>query len=205
VGGAVGRSSRDGIDPPLRIDWLEAAEFGDARPGRLGLTFMPGKHGASLRYPGRVYRRELVHDLETLHASGVRVLVLLVEDHELARWGDPTLIERGRDAGISIIRRPIPDGEAPPSADEMDVLVGEIGAAREVADAAVACMGGVGRTGTVAACALVSAGSSAADAIARVRAVRHPTAVETPGQVAFVQGYERHIAERGPSSARLSP
>jgi protein-tyrosine phosphatase len=204
VGGAVDRS-RDGFDPPLRIDWLEAAEFGDSRPGRLGLTFMPGKHGASMRYPGRVYRRELVHDLETLHASGVRVLVLLVEDHELARWGDPTLIERGRDAGISIIRRPIPDGEAPPSADEMDVLVGEIGAAREVADAAVACMGGVGRTGTVAACALVSAGSSAAEAIARVRAVRHPTAVETPGQVAFVQGYERHIAERGPSSARLSP
>jgi protein-tyrosine phosphatase len=205
VGGAVGGSSRDGLDPPLRVDWLEAAEFGDARPGRLGMTFMPGKHGASLRYPGRVYRRELVHDLETLHASGVRVLVLLVEDHELARWGDPTLIERGRDAGISIIRRPIPDGEAPPSADEMDALVGEIDAAREVADAAVACMGGVGRTGTVAACALVSAGSSAADAIARVRAVRHPAAVETPGQVAFVQGYERHIAERGPSSARLSP
>ena len=205
MGGAVGGSSRDGFDPPLRVDWLEAAEFGDARPGRLGMTFMPGKHGASLRYPGRVYRRELVHDLETLHASGVRVLVLLVEDHELARWGDPTLIERGRDAGISIIRRPIPDGEAPPSADEMDALVREIDAAREVADAAVACMGGVGRTGTVAACALVAAGSSAADAIALVRAVRHPTAVETPGQVAFVQRYERHIAERGRSSARLSP
>ena len=203
--GARDGSSADGFDPPLRIDWLDAAEFGDARPGRLGMTFMPGKHGTSLRYPGRTYRRDLVRDLETLHASGVRHLVLLVEDHELARWGDPTIIDRGRDAGISIIRRPIPDGEAPTSADAMDALVGEIDAAREMADTAVACMGGVGRTGTVAACVLVSGGSSAADAIARVRAVRHPTAVETPGQVAFVQGYERHIAERGRSSARLSP
>ena len=203
--GAADGSSGDGFDPPLRIDWLDAAEFGDARPGRLGLTFMPGKRGASLRYPGRIYRRDLVRDLETLSASGVRHLVLLVEDHELARWGDPTIIDRGHDAGISIIRRPIPDGEAPPSADAMDALVGEIDAAREMADTAVACMGGVGRTGTVAACVLVAGGSSAADAIARVRAVRHPTAVETPGQVAFVQGYERHIAERGRSSARLSP
>ena len=158
MGGAADGSSGDGFDPPLRIDWLEAAEFGDARPGRLGLTFMPGKRGASLRYPGRVYRRDLVRDLETLSASGVRLLVLLVEDHELARWGDPTIIDRGRDAGISIIRRPIPDGEAPPSVDAMDALVGEIDAARELADTAVACMGGVGRTGTVAACALVAGG-----------------------------------------------
>ena len=87
----------------------------------------------------------------------------------------------------------------------MDAIVGEIVKAREVGDAAVACMGGVGRTGTVAACALVSAGHSAAVAIARVRAVRHPTAVETPGQVAFVEGYERHVAERGQPSDRVSP
>jgi protein-tyrosine phosphatase len=198
-------SSQGDLDPPLRIDWLEAAQFGDARPGRLGLTFMPGKRGPSLRYPGRVYRRELARDLETLRASGVRLLVLLVEDDELARWGDPTIVERGREAGVWIVRRPIPDGEAPPSFDDMDAMVAEIDAARERADAAAACMGGVGRTGTVGACALVSAGYSAADAIARVRALRHPTAVETPGQVAFVQGYERHIAERGRSSARLSP
>jgi protein-tyrosine phosphatase len=57
-------------------------------------------------------------------------------------------------------------------------------------------MGGVGRTGTVAACALVAAGGSADDAIRRVRAVRHPTAVETSEQVAFVRAYERHVAAR---------
>jgi protein-tyrosine phosphatase len=193
------------LDPPLRVDWVDAAEFGDGRPGRLGLTFLPGKHGPSLRYPGRFYRRELARDLETLRAAGVVALVLLVEDHELARWGDPSVVERGREAGIRIDRHPIPDGSAPPSPEAMDAIVESLELARAGGDAAVACMGGVGRAGTVAACALVAAGSSATDAIARVRAVRHPTAVETAGQVAFVEGYERHIAEREEPSARVSP
>jgi len=65
-------------------------------------------------------------------------------------------------------------------------------------------MGGVGRSGMVAACALVAAGWSADAAIARVRAVRHPTAVETHEQIGFVQCYERHIARRE-SEGRVAP
>lgn len=193
------------LDPPLRVDWLDADEFADGRLGRLGLTFLPGKRGASMRYPGRVYRRDLARDLEALRLAGVGALVLLVEDQELARWGDPGIVDRGRAAGIVIHRHPIPDGSAPPSPDAMDAILGRLDVARDAGDAAVACMGGVGRAGTVAACALVAAGSSAAGAIERVRAVRHPTAVETAGQVAFVEGYERHIAERGHPSDRVSP
>lgn len=192
----VAQLTEDDIDPPSRVDWLDAAELAGSRTGRLGLTSLPGKHGPSERYPGRVYRGELSRDLEALHTSGVRVLVLLVEDNELERWGDPMIVERGREAGIEIDRRPIPDGTAPASAAEMDAILARLDGARAGADAAVACMGGVGRAGTVAACALVAAGRSADAAIARVRAVRHPTAVETAGQVAFVEGYERHIAER---------
>ena len=195
----------DDLDPPLRVDWLDAEELADGRPGRLGLTFLPGKRGPSMRYPGRVYRRDLARDLETLRLVGVRAVILLVEDHELVRWGDPEIVDRARMAGIAIDRHPIPDGSAPRSADAMDAILGGLDLARADGDAVVACMGGVGRAGTVAACALVAAGSSAAGAIARVRAVRHPTAVETAGQVAFVEAYERHIAERGHPSARVSP
>ena len=195
----------DSLDPPLRVDWLAADEFADGRAGRLGLTFLPGKRGPSMRYPGRVYRRDLATDLETLRMAGVRALILLVEDHELARWGDLEIVDRARAAGLAIDRHPMPDGSAPSSADAMDSILRGLDRAREDGDAAVACMGGVGRTGTVAACALVAAGSSATDAIARVRAVRHPTAVETAGQVAFVEGYERHVAERPRTSDTVSP
>lgn len=191
-------------DPPLRVDWMAAGDLDDRLPGRLGLTFLPGKNGRSLRYPGRVYRRDLRDDLATLVEAGVRTLVLLVEDHELERWGDPEIVARGREAGLEVIRRPIRDETAPGSASEMDEILRVVREARGLGDVAVACMGGVGRTGTVVACALVAAGASADHAIARVRAVRHPTAVETGEQIGFVHHYERHVAEDRPAR-RVAP
>ena len=192
------------LDPPLHIDWLVNEDLRDGRTGRLGLTVLPGKHGASLRYPGRVYRRDLAADLATLRASGTALLVLLVEDGELARWGDPEIEARALESGIALERRPLADGTAPRTAHDMDELLDRIRSARDTGDVAVACMGGVGRTGTVAACALVAAGWAADAAIARVRAVRHPTAVETHEQIGFVQHYERHIASHEPEG-RVAP
>lgn len=176
---------------PLRIDWLDRRSLGDDRPGRLGLTFLPGKHGPSFRYPGRVYDRDLDEDLRSLAADGVGTLVLLVEDHELERWGDPDIVGLAAEHGVAVERRPFADGTAPASMGDMRAILGTIERAREAGDVAVACMGGVGRTGTVAACALVAAGWAAAEAIAEIRRVRHPTAVETPEQVAFVESYAR--------------
>lgn len=179
-------------DPPLRVDWIDDGHLRDGRGGRLGLTFLPGKHGPSFRYPGRVYRRELGRDIRSLVHSGVGYLALLVEDHELRRWGDPAIVERAAVEGLTIRRWPMPDGSTPRDVEEMDAILAEIAAARERFDVAIACMGGVGRTGTVAACALVAAGWDPAEAIAEVRRVRHPTAVETAEQEAFVGAYARH-------------
>ncbi|MEO6295124.1 MAG: protein-tyrosine phosphatase family protein [Candidatus Limnocylindria bacterium] len=192
------------MDTPLRVDWLEATELKDGAPGRLGMTFLPGKQGRSFRYPGRVYRRELGRDLDTLHHGGICHLLLLVEDEELHRWGDPEIVRHGAERGVTVTRRPLPDGRAPRSAQEMDETLEVLTAARLTGDVAVACMGGVGRTGTVAACALVAAGRSAAGAIERVRDVRHPTAVETQEQVAFVHAYERHVAARRNRSGKVA-
>jgi protein-tyrosine phosphatase len=177
------------LDPPLRVDWIDAGIFGDRLPGRLGLTFLPGKRGASVRYPGRVYRRELASDLAALRDLGLRRLLLLVEDRELERWGDPDIVDRARAEGLEVERWPMPDGSPPSSVGELHAILAFLRAARSTGDVAVACMGGVGRTGTVAACALVEAGWSADEAIARVRRARHPTAVETDAQVAFVRAF----------------
>ncbi|MBW3612335.1 MAG: protein-tyrosine-phosphatase [Chloroflexi bacterium] len=176
-------------DPPLRVDWIDPGAFGDGRAGRLGMTFLPGKRGPSLRYPGRVYRRELERDLGRLTALGVERLLLLVEDGELARWGDPNIVERALQHGIEVARRRLPDGSAPRSAVQMTAMLDWVDAARSDGDVAVACMGGVGRTGTVAACALVRAGWPADAAIAEVRRIRHPTAVETEEQLRFVHDF----------------
>lgn len=189
------------VDAPLRIDWLDGVLDGsaneDALPGRLGLTILPGKHGPSFRYPGRVYRRDLATDLSALASYGVRRLILLVEDAELRRWGDTEVVAKAAVAGIEILRHPMPDGGVPASLGVMDAILHEARLGRVAGNVAVACMGGVGRTGMVAACALVSAGLTPADAIAHVRRIRHPEAVETAAQAAFVAAYADHVAATG--------
>jgi protein-tyrosine phosphatase len=186
-----------GFDAPMRVDWLEATELSGHLPGRLGMTFLPGKSGRSARYPGHTYRRDAAADLADLHAQGVRTLVLLVEDAELSHWSDPDIQALGERAGIAVQRFPIPDGEAP-DLEVMDRIQAAIQAGRSSGDVGVACMGGVGRTGMTAACALVGAGRTASEAIARVRQVRHPTAVETEQQERLVTLWER----RGSQEAR---
>ena len=185
-----------GFDDELRIDWLHAAELDDGLVGDIGLTVLPGKRGASHRYPGHVYRRDLDADVAQLKEAGVRLLILLVEDAELARWSDPGIVERAAAAGLDVRRHPMPDGAPPASVDDMDRILAEIDDARRMGSVAVACMGGVGRTGTVVACALVRRGLSPAAAIRRVRELRHPTAVETAEQERFVDGYARSSGTR---------
>ena len=126
-----------------------------------------------------------------MRSAGAVLLVLLVEDEELRRWGDPGIAELAAEAGIELARFPIPDGSPARSRDEMDEIQRRIDGGRAAGDVVVACMGGVGRSGMVAACALVRAGLSAEEAIARVREVRHPTAVETRAQERFVRDYAR--------------
>jgi protein-tyrosine phosphatase len=189
-------------DPPPGIDWLPASDLDDGRPGRIGMTVLPGKRGRSVRYPGRVYRADLERDLKALTDAGIVRLILLVEDEELTRWSDGEIVARGAAFGVEIHRHPMPDGAPPASMAEMDDILRDVAEARSTADVAVACMGGVGRTGTVAACALVAAGWEPGTAIARVRELRHPMAVETEAQEQFVQTY---WSERPSGSARVSP
>lgn len=163
---------------------------------------MPGKHGASIRYPGRVYRRDLHHDLVALADAGVRMLVLLVEDQELDRWGDPAIVETAAGRGLRIERWPMTDGTAPATPAEMNSILESIHRSRGDGDVAVACMGGVGRTGTVAACALVAAGWTPDAAIAEVRRMRHPTAVETDEQVTFVGTFAGFVSDRASHTVR---
>lgn len=179
----------------LRVDWLP--DIGaDGLPGRLGMTVLPGKHGASARYPGRVYAQDLDRDLAALSIGGVVLLELLVEDSELRRWGDVGLVDAAAARGIEVRRHPMPDGGVPADLDEMDRILDELHEARCRGNAAIACMGGVGRTGMVAACALTRQGMDPQAAIARVRAARHPEAVETVQQQEFVGRYAALVETR---------
>ena len=54
-----------------------------------------------------------MRDLATLVGQRVRWLLLLVDDGELARFGDADIVDRGAAAGVTIVRRPLTDGTAP--------------------------------------------------------------------------------------------
>jgi protein-tyrosine phosphatase len=164
----------------LRVDWVDAPRLVDGG-GQLGLTICPGRRDRD---------RDLDRDLDTLVEAGVTTLVSLLPDHELEWAGVIELLASAKARGLRVIRQPIPD-QGVGSQREIAQTVAQIRARLRADEKVVVhCMGGLGRSGLVCAAVLVSAGATAADAVAHVRAARGPRAVETASQYAFVERFE---------------
>jgi protein-tyrosine phosphatase len=178
----TGRAIATSETSPLRVDFLD----GPAPPGRIGMTFAPGKRDSG-------WERDLEVDLARLALHyRTSLLVSLVEGHELDLLGIPELVARALTRGIEVERFPIPDGAVPASMPALAALVERMlaahGAGRTVV---VHCRGGLGRTGLVAACSLVALGATTADEA--VRAVRRarPGTIETRDQEEWVRRFAR--------------
>jgi protein-tyrosine phosphatase len=167
---------------PIRVDFIPQGAHG--LPGRLGLTFAPGKCGKSVY---AIWDRDLAQDLARLRdAYGTKVLVSLIEEFEMKAASIPNLRAAVKRAGMTSLWFPIADVSTPHAPEDPIPLVREIHtrlAARETV--VVHCMGGLGRAGTIAACVLAARGLEPGRAVEVVRAAR-PGALETAAQVAFV-------------------
>ena len=181
--------SRTTENNPIRVNWIDdpALHGAERTAGRLGMTFLPGKKADGIS--GR-HDRILALDAQALRdAWNVALLVVLVEDHELARFHVADLERVMNGVGIDVVRFPIPDGAAPSDTDGTRTLVLTIQARLDAGDnVAIACRGGLGRTGTIAACTLIGAGLPAREAIQAVRVARHGT-IETSEQENFVASF----------------
>lgn len=167
---------------PIRVDFLPDSSHG--LPGRVGLTFAPGKRD------GVRWARDLATDLDRLRDHyRTDVLVSLMEDFEYEMLQIGNLVPDATARGIRVRRFPIVDGY-PPHDGEMDAfleLIREIEQAAEGGKVVVIhCRGGLGRAGTVAAAFLVLRGHTPPEAIAAVRATRSLRAVETHAQEGWV-------------------
>jgi hypothetical protein len=171
---------------PIRVDFVPGEAHG--LPGRLGLTFAPGKCGKGVY---AVWDRDLAKDLARLRdAYGARVLVTLIEEFEMNAASIPNLRAAVKRAGMTSLWFPIPDVSTPGSPEDPVPLVREIHARMAAGDTVVLhCMGGLGRAGTIAACVLAARGVEPPRAVEIVRAAR-PGALETASQVAFVARFE---------------
>ena len=193
----VGTSETD----PMLVDFLPDAEVGT--PGRLGMTFAPGMWAGSVR--GR-WERDLETDMRALEEEyETDVLVSLMEDHEYRGYGIPELLERDRIGDVKIRRFAIKDMGVPQEAESerFEAFVQEdvVRRLEQGKNVVVHCRGGLGRTGTLAACVLVALGNHSADeAVAAVRAARRGT-VHTREQEDFVRLFEGTMRARRDESA----
>jgi protein-tyrosine phosphatase len=188
----VGTSETD----PIQVDFLPDDEVGT--PGRLGMSFAPGMWAGSVR--GR-WERDLATDMRALEEEHeTDVLVSLMEDHEYRGYRIPELLERDRFGDIEILRFSIRDMGVPREAEseKFEAFVQDVfQRLEEDQNVVVHCRGGLGRTGTLAACVLVALGRHTADeAIATVREARKGT-VQTREQEDFVRIFEGMIETRG--------
>ncbi|MBM4049232.1 MAG: protein phosphatase [Planctomycetes bacterium] len=126
-------------------------------------------------------------DFEFLKDNGIEALVSLTET-ALRK----SLVE---EFGFEYLHVPVNDFTAP-SLEQVEKFVAFVKRMRDAKKkVAVHCGAGLGRTGTMLSCYLVSKGYTAQDSIARVRKVR-PGSVETREQEALVKDYERRLFGR---------
>ena len=104
--------ARTSSGSPLRVDRIDLAGIEGFIGGSLGITLLPGKKREG--HTG-LHWRDLELDVARLRALGVGVLLLLVEDEELAWCRVPELPEVIPAAGIELVRFPIRDPGSRPT------------------------------------------------------------------------------------------
>lgn len=182
------------VTDPIQVDWTMP---------KIGLTFAPGKHDNG---SGDIlWRRNVYDDCRAIAAAGGRVLVTLLEDHELPMLKVEELGAAAKAAGLLWIRFPIRDVSTPTpeEADAFDVLIdGIVALSGAGLGVVIHCRGGKGRAGLVGACAtfkaLVASRSltgegdppTPADVVRLVRSTRKGT-IETTAQERYVFAFAR--------------
>ncbi|MBT3221449.1 MAG: hypothetical protein HN348_20390 [Proteobacteria bacterium] len=168
---AVARSRK------LRIDCLDGELLGG---GRLGMTICPG----------RVDRhRSLETDLRAIVESGAHKLLCLISEQEMNWVGVTAMPDMATKMGLEFRWEPILDQKTPSLSTMKSIVDWILEATEKGQDVVVHCMGGLGRSGLVATCALVQRGHNEEASLEEVRHTRSPRAVETAEQEAFIGDY----------------
>ena len=148
-------------------------------------------------YPGAADEDEARRKLEAILGAGIRSFIDLTETTDPLEPYEPILTELAGELGLDVRyqRLAIRDMSVPTTevmATILTTIESELAAGRPVY---FHCWGGIGRTGTVAACWFVGQGHSCDEAFAMLKELRAPTpdawkeSPQTETQKAFVRSW----------------
>ena len=168
---------------PLRIDSVSP----DHCSGIIGMTLCPGKKEANAISGD--WDRDLDLDLKRINDWGAVALVSLMEKEEMAWYGVAMLPEKAVQSGLDYYHLPIVDMDIPDEYFEDcwqttgTNLRNYLVSGKSIV---IHCLGGLGRTGTIAARLLVELGTDPETAIRRIRTTR-PGAIQSIMQETYVR------------------
>ena len=176
--------------------------------GWIAITLCPGK---KVRGHECIWNRDLKEDLTRIKELGAGVLIPLIEDAELKTLGVEAYGEEVHKLHLNVLHFPFADHTAPVRDEGFENVIFWITDLylKHGTRFVIHCAGGMGRAGLMAACLRLRLGldKTADEAIAKVRELRSPRAIETKEQEEFIRAYAgpAKILKRKPKAAPKPP
>lgn len=173
----------------LRIDFLIPASLKD-KSKNLGLTILPGRKDR-----GRV----LDEDIQDIKREGVKNVLSLVTEQEFVEYGVTNLKIKLKESGLEHLHISVLDQRVP-SFDQLYEILGWIDERIQRDEKVmVHCVGGLGRSGTIAAAYLIWKENLGFEtAIQRIRESRSERAIESKEQSQFLMEWENSLKKKTP-------
>ena len=144
-------------------------------------------------------QRDLDTDLDRIKNIGINTLICLLVPEELEEYKISELVAKVQQRDMSIRFFPIVERKTPDDFSSVDDLCDFITDEIDKTSVLIFCRAGVGRTGTIASCVLISIGFSYDEAINEVQS-RRPGSITRENQQLFVRKFEDYFVEAHPGS-----
>ena len=130
-------------------------------------------------------------------ASGLDMVVSLLEGEEVSELGLQRESELCRSSGIEFLSFPIPDRGVPDNGpDVLQVAKFIASGIAEGRSIVIHCRAGIGRSSMIAACALICSGVEPHDALTRIKNARGLTVPDTDEQRDWIMAFGRTYEKR---------